>query len=145
MSMTEAEYLKVVQDANFDMLTEVDRICREHGLTYFLHGGTFLGAVRHGDFVPWDDDVDLTMPRKDYEAFLYWFRREADPRFRLLDYHDYPQFFDFISKIADTSVTYSHTAFGHEAYYDHRYCHPTLDLFVLDTVGRHHRLQLMKL
>lgn len=45
-----------------------DGFCREHGLRYYMCGGTLLGAVRHGGFIPWDDDVDLLMPRPDYEA-----------------------------------------------------------------------------
>ena len=49
------------------LLTALDRVCREHGLTYYLAYGTLLGAVRHGGFVPWDDDVDVMMPRADHD------------------------------------------------------------------------------
>lgn len=52
------------------MLEDIDRVCREHNITYFLDAGTLLGARRHGGFIPWDDDVDLGMPRDDYERFL---------------------------------------------------------------------------
>ena len=45
------------------MLADIDRVCRANGLVYFLGGGTALGAVRHGGFIPWDDDMDLCMPR----------------------------------------------------------------------------------
>lgn len=50
-----------------DLGQVLDRICREHGLTYMLIGGSMLGAVRHKGFIPWDDDLDIGMPRKDYE------------------------------------------------------------------------------
>lgn len=53
-----------------DMTLEVDRVCKKHNLTYFLWSGSMLGAVRHHGVIPWDDDIDLIMPRKDYESFL---------------------------------------------------------------------------
>lgn len=53
-----------------DVLRAFDSICREHGLTYFCGGGTAIGAVRHHGIIPWDDDIDLFMPRPDYDRFL---------------------------------------------------------------------------
>lgn len=61
--------LQEMQEANLSALIEIDRICRENDLTYFLAYGTLLGAVRHKGYIPWDDDVDIIMPRKDFEAF----------------------------------------------------------------------------
>ena len=62
--------IKVIQDTVYSILVEFDRICQKYGFKYSLEGGTLLGAVKYGDFVPWDDDIDVIMLRKDYESFL---------------------------------------------------------------------------
>lgn len=59
------------------MLSDIDRVCNEYSLCYCLYAGTMLGAVRHGGFIPWDDDLDLCMPRKDYDRFAEIFSEEC--------------------------------------------------------------------
>ena len=59
-----------------DVMTQIHRFCEEHKLTYYLIFGTLLGAVRHDGLIPWDDDIDIAMPRKDYEYFLQHFDLE---------------------------------------------------------------------
>lgn len=56
-----------IQDALLGMLVGADRMLRDHGLRYTLDGGTLLGAVRHRGFIPWDDDIDIMVPRPDFE------------------------------------------------------------------------------
>ncbi len=63
------EQLARLQAAEKEILREFIRICEKKGLVYWLIGGSLLGAVRHGGFIPWDDDVDVLMPRADYERF----------------------------------------------------------------------------
>ena len=62
--------LRRLQMMELEILEAIHSVCREHGITYFLDSGTVLGARRHGGFIPWDDDIDLGMPREDYERFL---------------------------------------------------------------------------
>lgn len=62
--------LRKVQMIELEILQELDRVCKENEITYFLDSGTALGAIRHGGFIPWDDDIDVGMMREDYERFL---------------------------------------------------------------------------
>jgi len=87
---------KVLREAQLimlDMLVEFDAICQKHNLQYWLDSGTLLGAVRHKGFIPWDDDIDLSMPVEDYRKFkaiaqdelsenIFFQTRETDKGFK---------------------------------------------------------------
>jgi len=68
--MIDPNILRKAQLIMLDMLIEFDAICKKHQLQYWLDSGTLLGAVRHHGFIPWDDDIDLSMPIEDYNKFL---------------------------------------------------------------------------
>lgn len=76
-----------------DILKEVHKICERHGLKYFLDGGTLIGAVRHKGFIPWDDDVDIGMPRKDYEKFIDIAKKEL-PDYLFLQTFETDEYYD---------------------------------------------------
>lgn len=68
--MDNPEALRKLQLSELDILIAVAKLCDEHGLRWWLDSGTALGAVRHEGFIPWDDDIDIGMPREDYNRFL---------------------------------------------------------------------------
>ena len=79
------DQVKEIQRVLLMILEDVDRICREHHLEYILIGGTAIGCVRHGGFIPWDDDVDIAMTRRDYEKFREIVTKEYSDKYRLTD------------------------------------------------------------
>ena len=65
--MTELRKLQLLE---LNLLQKFKQICDENNLTYYLVGGGLIGALRHGGFIPWDDDLDIDMPREDYDRFV---------------------------------------------------------------------------
>ena len=77
------DILDKLHKVEIEILDEIVRICEQHHLTYFLAGGTLLGAVRHKGFIPWDDDLDVAMPREDYERFCDLCKEELQDSYYL--------------------------------------------------------------
>lgn len=77
------DLLKNVQLIELEILKEVVRVCKKYHLQYYLDAGTCLGAIRHGGFIPWDDDIDIAMPRADYERFKEIFPTACSPEYFL--------------------------------------------------------------
>lgn len=88
-----------VQECEIDILKQIDLICKKYNLVYFGIGGTALGAVRHGGFIPWDDDIDIGMPRKDYEKFLEVAAKELPERYHVQNYFTEPRTPFYFTKI----------------------------------------------
>lgn len=70
--------MRDVQKGTLEILKMIDKICDELNLKYCLAYGTLIGAVRHNGFIPWDDDVDIMMPRKDYDLFVQYFIEQKE-------------------------------------------------------------------
>lgn len=62
--------IQQIKELSFQVLLQLRQVCQEHGLRYSLTGGTLIGALRHQGFIPWDDDIDVMMPRPDYDRLI---------------------------------------------------------------------------
>ncbi len=91
--------LRKLQLVQFEILLEVKRICDKYELQYFLIGGTLLGAVRHKGFVPWDDDVDIAMPRSDYDKFVHYCSIELSKKYFLHCHETDDNYWNTFSKV----------------------------------------------
>ncbi len=116
--------------AQLEILSDVDRACRENGMEYFAEWGTLLGAVRHAGFIPWDDDLDICMKRSDYNRFIENVRSLMSPDHSIVNYRSNREFKQMLSRI----VSSDHYRFDPE--YMHKYSGLPIalgiDIFPLD-------------
>lgn len=94
--------LEELKKIELDILTYIDQVCKENNLRYFLCGGTLLGAIRHQGFIPWDDDIDICMPRLDYERFIE-IVKEADSKYKIFSPGQEGYYYNF-SKVIDSET-----------------------------------------
>lgn len=79
--------LKSLQFNLLQMMQKINEICCQEKIKYFMLGGTFIGAVRHKGFIPWDDDIDIAMDRKNYEKFLSIIEKKLPSNMELVYYN----------------------------------------------------------
>lgn len=136
------EILKKTQLIMLEELIELDRICKKYEIKYWIDSGTFLGAIRHKGFIPWDDDIDVCMLREDYKKFLLIAKEELVKKYFLqteetdINYHNYKKIIKYypnlITKIRDRNSIFIEKE--HEKYYDKIKFHQGvyLDIFLMD-------------
>lgn len=111
-----------------EILLAVDKVCREHGLRYYLWAGTLLGAIRHKGFIPWDDDVDICMPRADYDTLMAHAKEWLPAPYEAMSAETNGKYPGSFGKIIDSSTTLIERA--HYAYLSGIY----IDVFPIDGV-----------
>lgn len=93
--------LRALQLRVLEIMKVIDALCRRHGITYWLEGGTLLGAVRHGGFIPWDDDSDISMPLDDYRRFCEVCRTDMPEGFVLQNHDTDDDYYLLFAKVRD--------------------------------------------
>lgn len=123
--MTDIEHLHQV---DLEIVKQVISIFEKYNLNYYMLGGTMLGAIRHNGFIPWDDDIDLGMPRKDYESFLEICEKELPEYLQMVNYKNTPNYQYYITRIQDTRVKVVEERIGN----DSKYTFASIDIFPID-------------
>ncbi|MBR4573658.1 MAG: LicD family protein [Lachnospiraceae bacterium] len=134
--------LKKAWGAQLDVLNETDKICARHNIPYFADWGTLLAAIRHNGYIPWDDDLDISMRRKDYERFLKYAATELPEGFKVMNYKNHPGHHFFVARI----VGKPRICFEEEhltRFHGFPYI-AGIDLFILDNVARDRKLEDLK-
>ncbi|MBO7293522.1 MAG: LicD family protein [Clostridia bacterium] len=103
--MTENNNVRAVQGKILEVMKYIDRLCRAHGIEYYIMGGTALGAVRHGGFIPWDDDLDIFMTPTEYEKFKAVFEREGSELFVLQEWRTTKKYLEY-AKVRMNGTTF---------------------------------------
>ena len=102
-----------LQKIEFELLKYFVEICNRYDLTYYLVCGSALGAAKYQGFIPWDDDIDVALPRKDYEIFLEKAQDLLPEHVFLQNYRTEKYYYALGSKLRDSSTTYIEKGIGH--------------------------------
>lgn len=126
--------LEELHDHLFDVLCVIDDICKKENVRYFLDSGTEIGAVRDGDFIPWDDDADIKVLAEDYPAFKAAMEKHLPSYLHLVEPADYaPAFFDPVVKIYDKRLVLREST-EEDQYYKGLTNHVCVDVFLFTKV-----------
>ena len=120
--------MELLHKVDVDIVKEVVRICDKYDLKYYMLGGSMLGAIRHKGFIPWDDDIDLGMPREDYETFLELAEKELPDYLKAVNYRNDPNYMYYITRILDTQTKVIEERIGN----DNKYTNASIDIFPID-------------
>lgn len=98
--------LRAIQEKSLEILVYFKEFCQKHGLLFYFCGGCCIGAIRHKGFIPWDDDIDVFMPRKDYERLAQLWPKEADPQYAYCRSDKGHYLRSLLSAVSDENTTF---------------------------------------
>ncbi len=122
--------VRAVQEKILEIMKYIDKLCRENGIVYYIMGGTALGAVRHGGFIPWDDDLDIFMTPEQYEKFKAVFEKENSKKFVIQEWRTDSKYLEY------AKVRMNGTTFIEEVFKDRKDMHHGIyvDIMILHKV-----------
>lgn len=135
--MAQNQSVRQVQGKILETIKYIDALCRENGIVYYIMGGTALGAVRHGGFIPWDDDLDIFMTPDQYEKFEAVFEVQNSAQFVLQEWRTTPDYLEY------AKVRMNGTTFIEEVFKDRTDMHHGIyvDIMILHKVPENKLLQ----
>ncbi|MBQ4569943.1 MAG: LicD family protein [Ruminococcus sp.] len=129
--------LRKLQLTELEILRELDRVCRKHNLRYYVVGGTLIGAVRHKGFIPWDDDIDVSMPRKDFDKLCRIAKEEFADDFFLQTRKTDKNCYFYYAKLRKNGTYFGEDKFEHTTLHKGIF----MDIFPLDYIPDNKALQ----
>lgn len=131
--------VREVQEKILEIMKYIDTICRKNGIVYYIMGGTALGAVRHGGFIPWDDDLDIFMTPTEYERFKVAFEKEKSENFVIQEWRTTPNYLEY------AKVRMNGTTFIEKQFLNRRDLHQGIyvDIMILHKVPENKFIQKM--
>ena len=134
--MNQSNAVREVQEKILEIMKYIDKICRAHGITYFIMGGTALGAVRHGGFIPWDDDLDIFMTPSEYTMLKMAMEKDRNPKFIIQEWHTTKKYLEY------AKVRMNGTTFIEENFKDRKDLHQGIyvDIMILHKIPANNNL-----
>lgn len=137
MKTVNSQSVRAVQEKILETMKFVDDLCRKHGIIYFIMGGTALGAVRHGGFIPWDDDLDIFMTPDQYKKFKAVFEKCESKDFVIQEWRTDSEYLEY------AKVRMNGTTFIEESFKDRKDMHHGIyvDIMILHKVPENSLIQ----
>lgn len=131
--------VREVQNKILEIMKYIDAVCRKNGIVYYIMGGTALGAIRHGGFIPWDDDLDIFMTPQEYAKFKSVMEREGNPNYVLQEWRTVKDYLEY------AKVRMNGTTFIEENFKDRKNMHQGIyvDIMILHKVPESKFMQKM--
>ena len=108
--MDQKKSIRDVQNKILEVMKYIDAVCRKNGIIYYIMGGTALGAIRHGGFIPWDDDLDIFMTPAEYCKFKIAMEKESSQKFILQEWYTVKKYLEY-AKVRMNGTTFIEESF----------------------------------